>query len=149
MKFPRNAKLLRSPFDVAPFAAVFFLVVMFLVLAALLPPPGLSLKLPAFDVRPGNLADDLPGTDKPTVSVAIDSSNRLFFATQMVTESQLKMQLHRAVAGSKAPLILVIQADQAVTYGELVRISLLARDAGINNALLATHPRIVGAFNQP
>ena len=37
MKFPRNAKLLRSPFDVAPFAAVFFLMVIFLLLMALLP----------------------------------------------------------------------------------------------------------------
>ena len=35
MKFPRNARLLRSPFDVAPFAAVFFLLVIFLMLAAL------------------------------------------------------------------------------------------------------------------
>ena len=47
MKFPRNARLLRSPFDVAPFAAVFFLLVIFLLLAALLPVPGLSLQLAA------------------------------------------------------------------------------------------------------
>ena len=46
MKFPRNARLLRSPFDVAPFVAVFFLLVIFLMLAALLPTPGLPLRLP-------------------------------------------------------------------------------------------------------
>jgi biopolymer transport protein ExbD len=147
MKFPRNAKLLRSPFDVAPFAAVFFLMVIFLLLMALLPAPGLSLKLPQFDVS--GIATDLPGTDKPTVSVAIDSTNRLFFSNQLVTETQLKSDLHHAVTNSKATLTLVIQADQSVTYGELVRIALLARDAGISDALLAAQPRIVAAPNQP
>ena len=67
MKFPRNAKLLRSPFDVAPFAAVFFLLVIFLLLGALLPVPGLSLQLPKFDVN----GEGLPGTDKPSVAVAM------------------------------------------------------------------------------
>ena len=45
MKFPRNARLLRSPFDLAPFAAVFFLLVIFLLLGALLPVPGLRVQL--------------------------------------------------------------------------------------------------------
>jgi biopolymer transport protein TolR len=149
MKFPRNAKLLRSPFDVAPFAAVFFLIVIFLLLAALLPAPGLSLELPRFNVGSPGLANDLPGTDKPTVSVAIDSAGRLFFSNQLVTENQLKTDLHHAVSGSKEPLTLVIQADQLVTYGELVRVALLARDAGISDALLAMQPRIVAVPDQP
>ena len=147
MKFPRNAKLLRSPFDVAPFAAVFFLMVMFLLVGALLPVPGLPVHLPQFDVN--GIANDLPGTDKPTVSVAIDAAGRLYYASQMVSEAQLSRELRHAVAGARAPLTLVIEADEAVTYGTLVRITLLARDAGISNALLATRPRIVAAPNQP
>jgi biopolymer transport protein ExbD len=147
MKFPRNAKLLRSPFDVAPFAAVFFLMVIFLLLAAFLPAPGLSLELPRFDVT--SVASDLPGTDKPTISVAIDSGGRLFFSNQLVTEKQLSADLHRAATGTKAPLTLVIQADQSVTYGELVQVALLARDAGINDAFLAMQPRIVAGPGQP
>jgi biopolymer transport protein ExbD len=147
MKFPRNAKLLRSPFDVAPFAAVFFLLIFFLLLGALLPAPGLSLQLPKFSVA--GSATDLPGTDKPTVAVAIDSGGRLFFASQMVTEKQLAEQLRHAVSVSRSPLTLVIQADEAVPYGTIVHISLLARDAGIDTALLAMQPRIVSAPNQP
>ncbi|HTV40258.1 MAG TPA: biopolymer transporter ExbD [Candidatus Sulfotelmatobacter sp.] len=147
MKFPRNAKLLRSPFDVAPFAAVFFLIVMFLLLAAFLPAPGISLQMPQFNVS--GLATDLPGTDKPTVSVAIDSSNRLFFANQLVSENQLKTNLIRAVAASRTPLTLVIQADEVVTYGELAHIALLGRDAGIKDAFLAMAPRIVAAPGHP
>ena len=138
MKFPRNTRSLRNPFDVAPFAAVFFLLVIFLMLATLLPAPGIPLQLPGAE----NL---LPGTDRPTVSVALDADGRFYFASQIVSETQLKSNLAAAVKNSREPLTLVIQADQSVTYGQLVRLTLLARAAGIQNALLATLPRIVNA----
>jgi biopolymer transport protein TolR len=141
MKFPRNARLLRSTLDVAPFAVVFFLLIIFLTLAALLPTPGLSLRLPP--------ASDLPGTDKPTVAVAIDAEGRLFFANQIVTENELKSHLSRAVKSARGPLTLLVQADKSVTYGQLVRLTLLARDAGINDALLATLPRVTTESGQP
>ena len=34
----------------------------------------------------------------------------------------------------------MINADRAVTYGTLVRLSLLARNTGFTNVLLATRP---------
>ena len=139
MKFPRNSRLLRSSFDMAPFAAVLFLLVMFLMLGALMPVPSvnLSLQLPA--------AENLPGTDKPTVAVAVDANGRFYFANQIVTEAKLKSALTNAVQKSREPLTLVIQADKAVTYGQFIHLTLLARDAGIQNALLATLPRAVTA----
>jgi biopolymer transport protein ExbD len=141
MKFPRNARLLRSTFDVAPFAIVFFLLVIFLALAAFLPAPGLSLHLP--------VAGDLPGTDKPTVAVAIDADGRLFFANQIVTENALKSHLLDAAKKSREPLTLIVQADQSVTYGQLVQLTLLARDSGIRDVLLATLPRVGNESDQP
>jgi biopolymer transport protein ExbD len=132
MKLPRSSKLLRSPFDAAPFAAVFFLLVIFLLLGALLPTPGLPLQLP--------VAGPLPGTDKPTVFLAVDRAGRYFFGNKMVTGRELGQSLSQAVAGSPAPLTLVINADQTVTYGQLVQITELAWRAGITNALLATLP---------
>jgi biopolymer transport protein ExbD len=141
MKFPRNVRLLRSPFDVAPFVAVFFLLLIFLMLAMLLPTPGLSLRLP--------ISDDLPGTDKPTVAVAIDAGGRLFFSNQIVNEGELKSHLRDAAKELREPLTLVIHADKAVTYEQLVRVTLLARDAGIHNIVLATLPRVIGASDQP
>jgi biopolymer transport protein ExbD len=143
MKFPRNAKLLRSPFDMAPFAAVFFLLILFLLLGALMPVPGLSLNLP------GAGGASLPGTDKPTVAVAIDSGGRMFFASQMVNENELDRQLRRTVAASRVPLTLIIQADQSISYGQVVRVALIASNAGIYNTLLALQPRIVSAPSQP
>ena len=133
MKFPRTTRLLRNPFDIAPFAAVFFLLVIFVMLATLLPAPGIPLQLPG--------AENLPGTDRPTVSVAVDANDRYYFASQIVSEAQLKSALAAAARNSHEPLTLVIRADQTVTYGRLVRLTLLARDAGIRSALLATLPR--------
>jgi biopolymer transport protein ExbD len=135
MKFQRNTRLQRSPFDVAPFAAVFFLLVIFLLLAALLPTPGLQLPL----------ADNLPGTDKPTVAMAIDADGRFYFANQSVSEAQLTNALRVAASHSQDPLTLVINADKAVTYEQLVHLTMLARDVGIQNALLATLPRVTAA----
>ena len=141
MKFPRNTRLLRNPFDVAPFAAVFFLLVIFLMLGALLPTPGISLQLP--------VVSDLPGTDKPSVAVAVDAVGRFYFANQIVSEAQLKSDLSVAAKKSRAPLTLVIHADKSVTYDQLVHLTLLARDAGIQNALLATLPRIINTPDLP
>jgi len=135
MKFPRHTRPLRQPFEIAPFAAVFFLLVMFLVLGGLLPAPGIPLQLPT--------ADNLPGTDQPGLSVGVDANGRLYFASQIVTETELKSGLADAVRKSSEPLTLVIQADQTLTYGQLVHLTLLARDAGIQNVLLATLPRLL------
>ncbi len=141
MKFPRNARLLRSALDVAPFAVVFFLLIIFLMLVAFLPTPGLSLHLPA--------AGDLPGTDNPTVAVAIDAQGRLFFANQIVTENELKSDLAAALKNSGETLTLVVQADKTVTYGQLVHLTLVARDAGIRDVLLATLPPVSAESGQP
>lgn len=141
MKFPRNIRSQRSPFDVAPFAAVFFALVMLVLLSQLMPTPGLPLQLPA--------ASDLPGTDRPGVSVAICPDGRFFFENQVVTEAQLHAGLTNAVNNSREPLTLIVHADKTVTYDQLVHLTLLARDAGIRNALLATLPRLLATPAHP
>jgi biopolymer transport protein ExbD len=145
MKFPRTAKILRNQLDVAPFAAVFFALLIFLLLAALLPVPGLRMNLqpPA--------AADLPGVDRPVIAIAVDSQNRLYFENQIVTETVLKTSLAAAVKDAHEPLTLVIHADKAVSYEELAHLALLARapEIGITNLLLATLPRLVDATSQP
>lgn len=141
MKFPRNTRLLRSPFEVAPFAAVFFLLAMFMMLAVLLPTSGLRLQVP--------LGNDLPGTLNPSVAVAVDAGGRYFYANQLVAdESTLKSDLKDAAKNSPAPLTLVVHADKTVTYDQIVRLSLLARDSGITNIILATLPRTVAPIKQ-
>jgi biopolymer transport protein ExbD len=137
MKFPRNVKILRSHFDMAPFAAVFFLLVIFLMLTTMTPAPGLPLRPPD--------AGDLPAMAKPSVAVALDANGRFYFANRILRdENELKADLQEAVKVSPAPLTLVIHADKSVTYDQLVRLTLLARGPGIGitNLLLATLPRV-------
>lgn len=134
MRFPRSAKILRSQFDVAPFAAVFFALLILLMLAKLLPVPGLKTRLtpPA--------ASDLTGVDGPTIAIALDNQGRLFYENQLVTERVLVTSLKVAAEAAPKPLTLVIHADRAASYEQLTHLALLARDAGITNALLATLP---------
>jgi biopolymer transport protein ExbD len=134
MKFPRNARLLRSQLDVAPFAAVFFLLVIFVMLGSLIYTPGarVELQLPR--------ANGLPGMDKPPVSVAIDADGRLYYENQWIEENALRSRLQEVARNSPEPLTLVVQADKSVSYERLMRLALLAREAGIPEALLATLP---------
>jgi len=139
MKFPRNARISRGQLDAAPFAAVFFLLVMFMMLGSLVYTPGarLQLQLPH--------ADGLMGTDKPTVSVAVDADGRLYYENQLFEETKLQSRLREAASKSAEPLTLVVQADKSVSYETCLRLALLARDAGIAEALLATLPRAYAA----
>jgi biopolymer transport protein ExbD len=134
MRFPRNARLLRGQLDAAPFASVFFLLVIFMMLGSLIYTPGarLQLQLPR--------ADNLPGTDKPTVWVAMDADGHLYYENQRIEENDLRLRLQAAVKKSAEPLTLVVAADKSVSYDRCLHLALLAREAGISEALLATLP---------
>ena len=141
MKFPRHAHILRSQLDAAPLASVFFLLVIFVMLGTHVYVPGVQVRLPT--------ANDLPGTDRPTVTVTLDAGHRLYFKDRLITEADLQLRLREAVKDSPEPLTLVVQADEAVTHENLVRLDLLARDAGIYTALHAVRPRLIGAPVKP
>jgi biopolymer transport protein ExbD len=140
MKFARHARLLRNQLDAAPFASVFFLLVIFMMLGSLIYTPGarLELQLPQ--------GKGLPGTDNPTVKVAIDADGRLYYDNEWIEEKVLRGRLQELARKSSEPLTLVVQADKSVSYERLMRLTLLARDAGIPEALLATLP---GPMAQP
>ncbi len=136
MKFPRNARVFRGQLDAAPFATVFFLLVIFIMLGSLTYTPGVRIRLP--------IANDLPGTEKSTVSVAIDATGRLYYQNQWIEEPELLARLRTVVKTSSEPLTLVVQADQSVTEEMLLRLTLLAHQAGISDAMLATRPNPFG-----
>ena len=133
MKFPRSVKIFRGQLDAAPFAGVFFLLVMFLLLASLMHTPGVKIKLP--------VAADLPGADGPTLTVAVDANGRFYFENQLISEGELSKRLGAAAKKTSKPLTIVVQADEAVRNDTLIHLTLLARDAGIYEAMLATLPR--------
>lgn len=137
MKFPRRAQLLRGRQDAAPYASVFFLLVLFVLLGSLVYTPGVLVPL---DLPVGG---DLPGTDKPTVAVAIDANGQLYYENALIGEADLKSRLRKAAANAPQ-LTIVVQADKAVRYERLIRLTLVAREAGIHEVLLATLPASLG-----
>jgi biopolymer transport protein ExbD len=141
MKFPRNAKVFHGQLDPAPFAGVFFLLVLFVILGALVYTPGVQISLP--------VTADLPGTDRPLVAVAVDAQGRLYYENQMVSEALLRLRLAKAVKRSPEPLTLLVEADRDVHYDTIIRLSLLAQAAGMKEALLATLPQASATLARP
>jgi biopolymer transport protein ExbD len=134
MKFPRNARIFRGQLDAAPFASVFFLLVIFVMLGSVLQTPGVRVNLPQ--------AANLPGTDRPTIPVALDAHGRFFFEDRVIDRKALESRLREAVTRSSEPLTLLLLADKAVSEENLVGAQLLARSAGIHEVLWATLPPV-------
>ncbi len=137
MKLPRNAKIVSGQLDAAPFAAVFFLLVLFVLLSLFVYTPSVGINLP--------LAADLPGTDLVVVAVAVDQAGKFYFDNQLLSEALLKTRLAAAVKKSAEPLTLLVQADKTVSYETIIHLSLLARDTGMKEAVLATLPQTATA----
>lgn len=134
MKFQRNAKLLRGHLDAAPFAGVFFLLIMFLLLTDLIYTPGVHINLPVANA-------DLPGVSGPTVSVGLDKEGHLYFENQSVGSNELRQHLIAESKKFNPPPTLVVMADRESTREMVLRLALMAAEAGITNAQEQTLPR--------
>jgi biopolymer transport protein ExbD len=142
MKFPRNARVTKGSLEAAPWAAVMFLLVIFIMLGGLLYTPGVHVQLP--------VTDELPGTDKLPVTVAMDATGQLFFENQRVTnESALTNRLREIIQAAPEKPALVVQADKSVSYENLVRLMQLGRSVGFETTVLATLQRPVGKAASP
>jgi biopolymer transport protein ExbD len=142
MRFPRNTKIFRGQLDAAPFAGVFFLLVIFLLLhTSLVFIPGVPIQLPE--------AADLPGTPNRTLVVAVDESGQFYFENQVIARDRLKQRLVSAVSETHEPVTLVVRADKKVQIQELMPLWLLARSAGIKEIIQATRPPVIPAPAAP
>ncbi len=137
MKFQRRARIFRGKLDVAPFAALFFLVLCCFMMRSLVYTPGVIMQ-----VTPP-VADGFAGTDNPTITMAVTSSGQFLFDNQVVEEADLKSVLAQKVSAapkSAKGLTLVVIPDKSVTYEVITKIRSLARDAGISEVLEAVRP---------
>jgi len=143
MKLPRNARILRGQLDAAPYASVFFLLLNFIVLASLVYTPGVQvpLNLP--------VADGLPGTDRPTVAVAVESNGQLYFQNQRVSETEFTNRLSQLTRKSSEMPTLVVQADKDVRLETLIHLRMLARAVGVQDMVEATLPRPFSSPTSP
>jgi len=133
VRFPRQTKIFRGQLDVAPFAAIFFLLVLFLLLqSSLVFTPGVPIHLPE--------TARLPGINSPKIIVAIDATGQLYFENQIIGAKALRNSLQTEVSRAQEKLTLIVQADRNATWERMAEISLLAEEAGIQTVLMATRP---------
>jgi biopolymer transport protein ExbD len=141
MKFPRNARMFKGQLDAAPLACVLFCLLIFLLLALVVPIPGIPVHLP--DAIPGET-----GVEGPTVTVALDVGGAqnpngvLYFQQQIIGETDLLRRLKEEVKKSPAPLTLIVLADKKVTVEQLNRLTRVAAKAGIRDIRQATLPGV-------
>jgi biopolymer transport protein ExbD len=141
MKFPRNARMFKGQLDAAPLACVLFCLLIFLLLALVVPIPGIPVHLP--DAIPGET-----GVEGFTVTVALDfggpqnPNGVLYFQNQIIGEMELQRRLKEEVRKSPQPLTLIVQADKKVTIEQLNRLTRVAEKAGIKDILQATLPGV-------
>lgn len=77
----------------------------------------------------------------PTIS--IDREGRLYLNKRPVTEERLRGEL-TALAGSREPKPVVIQADRGVLHERVVAVLDLARQSGVPEVVFAVEPRPPG-----
>ena len=97
--------------------------------------PGLPIQLPE--------ADNVPGTSKPTVAVAVDASGNFYFDNQLCDETLLAQKLTAAVKASHEPITLVVQMHRDARFDVFVRLGVLARSVGISELLPEVRPSVL------
>jgi biopolymer transport protein ExbD len=142
MRFPRNKQIFRGQLDVAAFASVLFILLIFVLLhSQLVFTPGVPIRLPE--------ADDLPGVIGPTRVVAVDANGQFYFDNQLTYERVLRQRLKEEVAASREPLTLIIKADEAVSAARVMELVVIARKAGMKDAAWATRPATSETIRAP
>ena len=148
MKFPRNARMFKGQLDAAPLACVLFCLLIFLLLALVVPVPGIPVHLP--DSIPG-----VTGAEGPTVAVALDvggpqnPNGVLYYQQQIISESDLLRRLREVVKKSPSPPTLDVMADKHVTVEQLNRLTRVAAKAGIKEIRQVTLPGVFDSSAGP
>lgn len=145
MKFPRNARMFKGQLDAAPFACVLFCLLIFLLLALVVPIPGIPVHLPE---PSSSRAKAVTGSEGRTVTVALDAGGPqnpngiLYFQNEIVDEKELERRLKQEVMKSPEPLTLVLLSDKKVPTELLYRLAGVAAAAGIKDMLLGVQAGI-------
>jgi len=112
---------------------MFTLVLFFMVTTTFVSAPGFKVDLPK------SSAQDIQ-RDKKDVTIVIGANHSLILNQKPVSEKELQTRL-LAQAKENTQTLVIIQADQGVSHGEVVRIMDYAREAGLSRLAIATEPK--------
>jgi biopolymer transport protein TolR len=121
-----------SQINVTPLVDVMLvLLIIFMVTAPILQ-QGVAVDLPKVTAGP------LAGHEEQLV-VNVARGGQLFLNDTATTPDELTAKL-RAIAGTRPDRQIYVRADQAVAYGEVMRVMGAVRDAGLGRVGLVTEP---------
>src|SRR3989338_5775447 len=112
---------------------MFTLVLFFLVTTTFVSAPGMKVDLPK------SSAQDIQ-RDKKDITIVIGQNHELLINQKAVNERELQARLS-AQAKENPQTLVIIQADQGVSHGLVVRIMDYAREAGLSRLAIATEPK--------
>jgi biopolymer transport protein TolR len=121
-----------SQINVTPLVDVMLvLLIIFMVTAPILQ-QGVSVELPKVAAGP------LAGQEEQLV-INVGKTGQLYLNDTAMTPADLTVKL-RAIAASRPDRQLYVRADQAVSYGEVMRVMGAVREAGLVRVGLVTEP---------
>jgi biopolymer transport protein ExbD len=123
MRFERRVRIVRGQLDVAPFAGLFFLLVLFLLLNSTL------VFVPGLPVRSVDLAGGAPDPRRRVVRV--ERNHRVRFDNRSLGLEEFLQQLPTLARTSAVPWALVIETSDAAEREPALRLRQAARDLNV------------------
>lgn len=133
MKFYHpNSKTLK--FDLTPLIDVVFLLLIFFMLTTTFinVETGVKVDLPSGDFAAVN--------EKRNVVVTITENNVIYLNNRLIDPNNLSVMVKEAIKDNPNPLV-VLEADQNVTHGKVVRVMDLIKKGGVDRIAIATKPK--------
>ncbi len=130
--FRRRVELFKGRVDLTPLIDVVFqLLIFFMLSSSFVIQPGIGVDLPqSRQVAPAR---------RENLVVTLTREGQTFFNNRPVARPNLKVEFERVLA-EYPDAVLIVQADRAVSHGEVVSVMSMAREAGVRHLTIATRP---------
>lgn len=132
MNFRKNTKARTPDINLTPLVDVVLLLVLFFMVSSQFSVlPGLKLMLPGVD--PDSRVR-VPATERLEISVTAEGD--IYFEDQLTTMRNLPQHLIRTGASGEE-VVIVVNADQSVVYGRIIKIMDTLRQEGFNRVVFS------------